>query len=204
MTNKKIKGRNVYTNLRAKVFYDCGERNICGAWLALLDMGVSRKKVLEIDDDFYDDTVVNFRKDSDDGIIDTYIERFMADVKLSDEDIKPVLFKRAKTIMTAFPTDSSYSMAMSALRTDFVMLLWQIHVSLGYGRTRLKRVVDFIAAYDGDEKAEAWEKLLIRYPDPDALPDTASMIQLQKARQKRKQLSEAEIKQVTGQMMQYR
>lgn len=34
---------------------------------------------------------------------------------------------------------------------------------------------DFIAAYQGDEKAEAAEKLNIHYPDPDTLPDVTDL-----------------------------
>ena len=175
MTNRKIKGNKVYDNLRAREYWDASERNVCTTWLALLNLGVSKAKILEVEQDFHEDTVGTFRRDAEDGIIETIERRFMDSVNITDADVHKVLDKYADKLGKAFPTAESYSKAYDCLKTDFVMLLYEISAKLGYGEKRLKRVIEFIANYTGDAKVDVANIFNIHYPDPDALPDVTTL-----------------------------
>ena len=111
MTNRKIKGNKVYDNLRAREYWDASERNVCTCWLGLLNLGVSKNKILEIEEDFHNDTVETFRKDAVDGVIDVFIQRFMDSVRLNDADISKALNKHIARLDKAFPTAESYAKA---------------------------------------------------------------------------------------------
>jgi len=175
MTNRKIKGNKVYDNLRAREYWDASERNVCACWLGLLNLGVSKNKILEIEADFHNDTVETFRKDAVDGVIDVFVKRFMDSVHLIDADISKALNKYISRLDKAFPTAESYAKAYDCLKVDFIMLLYEINVTLGYGEKRLKRLIDFIADYNGDAKADVANIFNIHYPDPDTLPDVTSL-----------------------------
>lgn len=203
MTNKKIKGNRVYDNLRAREFWDASECNVCAAWLALLNFGVSKAKILEVEADFHKDTVGRFRKDADDGIIDTQIDRFMKETNLTDADINTVMNKYTDRLARAFPTNESYGLAINALRVDFVMLLYEISAALGYGEKRLKRVIEFIATYNGDVKAEVAQIFNIHYPDPDTLPDVSQLYADNKARRRQEEREKENALQMWRQMSMY-
>lgn len=175
MTNRKIKGNKVYDNLRAREYWDASERNVCATWLALLNLGVSKAKILEVEQDFHEDTVGTFRRDAEDGVIDVIERRFMDSVNITDADVHKVLDKYADRLGRAFNTAESYSKAYDCLKTDFVMLLYEISAKLGYGEKRLKRVIEFVASYTGDAKVDVANIFNIHYPDPDALPDITTL-----------------------------
>lgn len=174
MTNKKIKSGNIQNNMRAKVYWDISERNVCTAWLALLSFGVSKSKILQIDEDFHDSTVTAWRRDVDDDVLDVKIERFMQSVNLKPKDLRPVVMRYAERLREAFPTESSFQIAQKSLTTDFIMMLYELNSELGYGHTRLMRVIDFIGNYrGGDEKKEVEKELHIFYPPQNEIPDAS-------------------------------
>lgn len=181
MTNKKIKSGNIQTNMRAKVYWDISERNICAVWLALLSFGVSKSKILQIDEDFHDSTVAAWRQDVDDDVLDIKIERFMQSVNLKPKDLRPVVMRYAERLKKAFPTESSLQITQNSLTTDFIMMLYELNSELGYGHTRLMRVIDFIAHYSGDEKKEVEKELHIFYPPQNEIPDTSFLFEKPKA-----------------------
>lgn len=191
MTNRKIKGNKVQTNMRAREFWDCSERNICAVWLALLNMGVSKAKIHAIDDEFHDVTIKKFRQDATDKVIDERLERFMQNVGLTKSDIDRATRRFYGRLQRAFCTSESYAIVVDVLQTDFIAMMYQLHSSLGYGKTRLNRVIDYVGGYVGDEKQVVEKELGIRYPDPDTLPDTTSLYE-QKRKVKR-ELSRANI-----------
>lgn len=193
MTNKKIKGKNAQINIIAKAFFDAEEHNICAAYLALLNMGVSKAKIRELDDDFYGDTVAQFRQDREDGVLSVYIDKFLQSVSLTEGDLKPIYDKHKKTLARAFCTRDSLNDAICAMRTDLVMLLFQIHSTLGYGNKRLKRVLSFMTDYKGDGKKAVREQLNISFPGEDVLPDANRLFEEQKmtARQKKRDVEAA-------------
>jgi hypothetical protein len=177
MTNKKIKFGNVQNNMRAKVYWDISERNICAAWLALLSFGVSKSKILQIDEDFHNSTVAAWRQDVKDEVLDVKINRFMQSVGLTHKSIYPVILRNAERLREAFPTESAYLIALHSLTTDFIMMLYELNSELGYGHTRLMRVIDFIARYNGDEKKEVEKELHIFYPPQDEIPDASFLFE---------------------------
>lgn len=203
MTNRKIKGNRVYDNLRAREFWDASECNVCAAWLALLNLGVSKAKILEVEADFHADTVGRFRQDADDGVIDVRVNRFMGKTGLTNADIDTVMNKYADRLQRAFPTNESYGLAMDALRTDFVMLLYEVSAALGYGEKRLKRVIEFIANYNGDVKAEVAQIFSIHYPDPATLPDVSQLYADNKARRRQEEREKENALQMRRQMSLY-
>ena len=187
MTNRKLKGNKVQDNIRLRAFFDAGERNIAGAWLALLKMNVSRAKVLEIDDMLYNETVEQFREWCKDKVLDAKMESFMLNVNLTDDDLIPILHKRKKQIIQAYVAKEAILIALQNIATDFIMVLWLIHNELGYGEKRLKKVIQFISDYEGDEKADIKEKLNITYPDSSTLPDYSQMQQEMRQRKREQQ-----------------
>lgn len=178
MINKKIKSSNIQNNMRAKIYWDISERNVCASWVALLNFGVSKSKILKIDEDFHDNTVAAWRRDVDDDVLDVKIERFMSSVNLKPKDLRPVVMRYAERLREAFPTESSFQIAQNSLTTDFIMMLYELHSELGYGHTRLMRVIDFIAHYrGGDEKKEVEKELHIFYPPQDEIPDASFLFE---------------------------
>lgn len=175
MTNRKIKSNLIQSNLRAREFWDCSERNLCAVWLALLSMGVSKSKINAIDDEFHTVTVPQCRQDAEDGVLETRLNVWLASVGLTAADIDNTAKRFYKRLSAAFVTREAYNIAADVLRTDLTAILYQISTSLGYGQKRIKKILDFIAAYQGDEKAEAAEKLNIHYPDPNELPDVTDL-----------------------------
>lgn len=175
MTNRKIKSNLIQSNLRAREFWDCSERNLCAVWLALLSMGVSKNKINAIDDEFHAVTVPQCRQDAEDGVLETRFNVWLGSVGLTAADIDNTAKRFYKRLSAAFVTREAYNIATDVLRTDLTAILYQISGSLGYGQKRIKKILDFIAAYDGDEKSEAAEKLNIHYPDPDTLPDVTDL-----------------------------
>lgn len=175
MTNRKIKSNLIQSNLRAREFWDCSERNLCAVWLALLSMGVSKNKINAIDDEFHAVTVPQCRQDAEDGVLETRFNVWLASVGLTTADIDNTAKRFYKRLSAAFVTREAYNIATDVLRTDLTAILYQISGSLGYGQKRIRKILDFIAAYDGDEKSEAAEKLNIHYPDPDTLPDVTDL-----------------------------
>lgn len=175
MTNRKIKSNLIQSNLRAREFWDCSERNLCAVWLALLSMGVSKSKINAIDDEFHAVTVPQCRQDAEDGVLEARFSCWMASVGLTSADIDNTAKRFYKRLATAFVTREAYNIATDVLRTDLTAILYQISGSLGYGQKRIRKILDFIAAYQGDEKAEAAERLSIHYPDPDTLPDVTDL-----------------------------
>ena len=175
MTNRKIKSNLIQSNLRAREFWDCSERNLCAVWLALLSMGVSKNKINAIDDEFHAVTVPQCRQDAEDGVLETRFNVWLASVGLTAADIDNTAKRFYKRLSAAFVTREAYNIATDVLRTDLTAILYQISTSLGYGQKRIKKILDFINAYDGDEKSEAAERLNIHYPDPDTLPDVTDL-----------------------------
>lgn len=175
MTNRKIKSNLIQSNLRAREFWDCSERNLCAVWLALLSMGVSKSKINAIDDEFHAVTVPQCRQDAEDGVLETRFNIWLASVGLTTADIDNTAKRFYKRLAAAFVTREAYNIATDVLRTDLTAILYQISTSLGYGQKRIRKILDFIAAYDGDEKSEAAERLNIHYPDPDTLPDVTDL-----------------------------
>lgn len=175
MTNRKIKSNLIQSNLRAREFWDCSERNLCAVWLALLSMGVSKSKINAIDDEFHAVTVPQCRQDAEDGVLETRFNCWLVSVGLTSADIDNTAKRFYKRLATAFVTREAYNIATDVLRTDLTAILYQISGSLGYGQKRIRKILDFIAAYQGDEKAEAAERLNIHYPDPDTLPDVTDL-----------------------------
>lgn len=177
MTNRKIKSNLIQSNLRAREFWDCSERNLCAVWLALLSMGVSKSKINAIDDEFHAVTVPQCRQDAEDGVLETRFGCWLASVGLTSADIDNTAKRFYKRLSAAFFTREAYDIVTDVLRTDLTAILYQISTSLGYGQKRIRKILDFIAAYDGDEKAEVAERLNIHYPDPDELPDVTNLYQ---------------------------
>ena len=175
MKNRKLKGKNAAINMIAREYYDCTERNVCAVYLALLDMGVSKIRLYELDEHYHETTVPKFQRDADEGLIYTKIDRFLKDVKMSRAEIEVVPSRFAKRLARAFTTYDSLKPAMTSLYVDFVMILYELHTELGYGRKRLLRVIEHIMSSTIDEKKEVEEQLHIFYPDPMTIPDTATL-----------------------------
>lgn len=175
MTNRKIKSNLIQSNLRAREFWDCSERNLCAVWLALLSMGVSKSKINAIDDEFHAVTVPQCRQDAEDGVLEARFSCWLTSVGLTSADIDNTAKRFYKRLSAAFVTREAYNIATDVLRTDLTAILYQISAFLGYGQKRIRKILDFIAAYQGDEKAEAAERLNIHYPDPDTLPDVTDL-----------------------------
>ena len=175
MTNRKIKSNLIQSNLRAREFWDCSERNLCAVWLALLSMGVSKNKINAIDDEFHAVTVPQCRQDAEDGVLDARFDAWLAAVGVSNTYIDKVTDKYSKRLRRAFITSESYNIAMDVLRADLIAILYLLNISHGFGQKCIRKILDFIAAYDGDEKAEVAERLNIHYPDPDTLPDITDL-----------------------------
>ena len=183
MKNRKLKGKNAAINMIAREYYDCTERNVCAVYLALLDMGVSKIRLYELDEHYHEITVPKFQRDADEGLIYTKIDRFLQEVKMSRAEIEVVPSRFAKKLSRVFCTLDSLAPAMTALYVDFVMLLYELHTELGYGRKRILRVIDHIMSSTVDEKKEVEEQLHIFYPDPMTIPDTTNLYTKQRRAQ---------------------
>ncbi|MBQ1545961.1 MAG: hypothetical protein IIZ59_00320 [Clostridia bacterium] len=195
MKNKKL--AHVQDAMRAREAYDISERNLCDAWLYLRSTGVSAQRINAIDDEFYGETIPYFQKEADDGVIDVFIDRFLGNVEISRARVEAVVESRYHSrLARAFPTLDSYPIILDSLVTDLIMVLYQIHVSFGYGHTRLLRVLDYIRDYRGDEKQEVFEKLKIRYPDPQTLPDLDDLRLRHRKRQQRPTIDQEQLEQV--------
>lgn len=177
MTNRKIKSNLIQSNLRAREFWDCSERNVCTVWLALLSMGVPKSKINAIDDEFHAVTVPQCRQDAADGVLDARFNAWLASVGITRGDIENATKRHRERLMRAFVSREAYSIAVDVLHADFIAILYQISVSLGYGHKRLKRVIDYMTDYNGDAKADVARLLHIHYPDPDELPDVTDLYQ---------------------------
>ena len=177
MTNKKIKKYNVHR--LAKVLERARDIDYCGVWLALLDSGMSKKKVLEFFDDFHNNGVPQLQQDADDEILAHKVYEFLIDVQIVPEYIEQVPKRHIAEIMTAFQ-NGSYDKAIQSNCTDFMVLMYYVHKQLGYGHIRLMRIVDFIMRYQGDPRKEVQERLNITYPADDELPDTTDIFKKRK------------------------
>lgn len=198
MTNRKIKSNLIQSNLRAREFWDCSERNLCAVWLALLAMGVSKSKINAIDDEFHAVTVPQCRQDAEDGVLEARFNVWLASVGLTTADIDNTAKRFYKRLAVAFVTREAYNIATDVLRADLTAILYQISTSLGYGQKRIRKILAFIAAYDGDEKAEAAERLNIHYPDPDTLPDVTDLYQRNRKIVKEQERAKAIAREMIG------
>ena len=198
MTNRKIKSNLIQSNLRAREFWDCSERNLCAVWLALLDMGVSKSKINAIDDEFHAVTVPQCRQDAADGVLDARFNAWLASVGITRGDIENATKRHRERLMRAFVSREAFTVALDVLQADLIALLYQVNVSLGYGHKRLKRVLDFMTDYNGDAKADVARMLYIYYPDPDELPDVTDLYQRKRKLVKEQERAKAVAREMIG------
>lgn len=182
MQNKKLKRRNIEATMRLNVLEKARDIDYCGVWLALLDGGVSRPRVLRLYDNFHEEGVPAYQQLALDEVLDVRLDKFIKEVQIPRETFEQVVKRHSKEISAVFPTAETYAAAIQSNATDFLVLMYHIHLMLGYGHIRLLRIIEFIMSYEGDAQREVKERLGIEYSEPDELAYSPDMLKVPKQR----------------------
>ena len=169
MKNNKFK--HIQRNMQAqKVFIETG-KNLCTFYLALLNSGLSKNKVLEFDNHLHN-KVPGARQDARDGIFEYKVSKSLERLNIPIERITKYAEKYNGTgVHLAYPYESGYNMIMEHLVTDVGNYFVIANEYLGYGHIRLLRLLEYMEQYTGDAFAEAFEKLGIQFGDHAEIPD---------------------------------
>ncbi len=173
MRNNKF--RHIQRNMQAqKVFIETG-KNLCTFYLALLNSGLSKDKVLEFDN-YLHSKVPGARQDARDGIFEYKVSKALERLDIQLERIAAYAEKRnGSGLHVAYPDEGSYSMIMEHLVSDIGDYFVIANEYLGYGHIRLLRLLEFMEQYTGDAFADAHTKLGIDFGDPAEIPDMAAI-----------------------------
>lgn len=184
MSNSKLKRKNYEKTIRLNILEKARDEDYCRIWLALLDSGISRTRLLRIYDEFHEIAVEKYQRYAVDGVLQHKLKEFLQEVQLERETVERVVLRHSKEISEAFPTPETYKAAIGENTTDLLVLLSYIHSELGYGHIRLYRLIDYAEKYQGDAREEVSEKLNVHYAKDDELAYSLTMLNVSKQRVK--------------------
>ena len=169
MTNKKFKHASEYRQMQIALIV--ATRNLMTMYCCLNKQGVTRKKVVALDEKLLTEYVPECKKDANDDVLLIRAKRFIQQVGMDWKQLCDI------TIEMSLPylADGKYSRdqllrILQSLAEDIAMYLKLLHSELGYGKVRLERVTDAMRSYRGDALKEAESLFGFDYGDMSVLP----------------------------------
>lgn len=172
MTNRKLK--NASYNLQMQIVCKETMKNLMTLEIGLTKaLKESRAKVKDFDSKI-NDLAAKFRKEVEEDIFDVSVDRFLASINLSYQNIYEKTRKRCLPFLLKANFDNERLAVMQrAVAEDLTGDLSLIADFFGYGEKRIKRLLDFYTEYNGDPLKEATELFDYAFADDREIRDFA-------------------------------
>lgn len=172
MTNRKLKGNAVYSNMKAqKSFWETG-RNLMTFYLSMLETGISKAKIMDFDRQLITNEVAKFRQDGRDDVLDYRVDAFLKSVDIPKSRIEAyVMTRNGQALKSANLNNTEFDVVVDALVCDIAIYLLLVNKYFGYGHVRLCRILDCMEHYTGDPYKDGHDVFGIVYGDKDVIPD---------------------------------
>lgn len=151
MRNRKLKGNNLQAGMRLRTL---GEENIKISLVFFLGLhevfGISRRRIIELWQEYTENTVPKWKKDCKDGVSDERLARKLFDMKVSAKDIRNAVLAQTSVADVEI---------IKALCENLSTMCIELNTALGYGHVRIGKLLGYIQGYKGDSVKDAEEIL---------------------------------------------
>lgn len=170
MTNKKIK--NASYNMQMQIVCKETMKNLMTLEIGLVKvLKESKTKVKDFDGQI-NVLAAKFRKEVEEDVFDVSVDRFLNSMNLTYETIYDITRKRCLPYLLKAKFDGQKLATMQrAVAEDLSGDLALISDFFGYGKKRIKRLLDFYEKYDGDVLKEATELFGYAFADDNEIRD---------------------------------
>lgn len=163
MTNKKLKSGRIYQNILLKQVLTCNLKNLMTATVCLYEMGVSKKKLTELIEDYNDAIIPGWEKASEADIQNVYVRRALSRISVNYDDV----FETTKALSDKFDTRLIHS-----LTENLSIFFVSCNDHFGYGQQRIARLMEKMRNYKGNAIEAAKMLLDLKFEDDNGnLPD---------------------------------
>lgn len=150
MRNNKLKAKAVQQNINLRNAADENAKIMCIGFLALFESGISRRKIVEMYEEFRKVTVPEWQKNCNDDVTAVKLKRALKALNLPQKAVIETTYA-----LTNIPNKA----VVDLLVENVAILCLQINKSFGYGYKRITSVLDRMKAYKGNSIKEVNEKL---------------------------------------------
>ena len=184
MKNRKFKTRNCQAGMVMNKVYEANLRNIFTAAICLYHSGQSKRKIKEMLDVYYEETVPFWNDRAEADILKAKLDDKMKALNLSLDDVCSTIRFLCNNLYYTLPVTLEFKVKLEEELTNILAIFCiQINESFGYGEIRLKRLLSKMMEYEGDAIEEGRVLFEQRFADNDGQIADMSKVNANKIKQ---------------------